>query len=72
MMNKKFRSIDGFYNNKTNYEFFNIEKIKKKNSILGCGNSISALPFDHRSSILINNSVNKISINNWNSTIRKM
>jgi decaprenylphospho-beta-D-ribofuranose 2-oxidase len=51
---KRFKSIDGFFNNKLKYQNFkeNTKLNKKKISLLGSGNSISGLPFEKKSILL--------------------
>ena len=67
-MIKKFRSIDGYFNDNLNYDTLNeIKKIKKKKySLLGLGNPISNLPFNKNSVLIKNNLKDKISLNKKN------
>ncbi|MDA7806210.1 hypothetical protein N8963_02865 [Candidatus Pelagibacter sp.] len=64
-MIKKFKSIDGFFNNKLRYQIFNENTKLNRNkfSIIGSGNSISSLPFEKKSILLKTQLKQKISIN---------
>lgn len=65
LVNKKFKSIDGFFNNSLNsIKVRDIQNIRNKNlCIVGRGNSISAIPFDKKSNIITQNNKNLIKLN---------